>query len=517
MPDQIAAAERQTAQALAQHASALEAIEALARQHASVTTQIESSDQAINTRNQQHQDISRKANDLQREIDWKQGLIDQARIEIDVIDERDYHWQAEERHYGNAITEQLQVLAQLEARLATLPIDELAAQLASIQAEATVSEQLRHSQANVVASFKAALDQTRAQVQARGERLSQLVEEQHAIEAQLAELHTREAGLRAEIAAFAGQIDPAESMLRDLEDEQNRLEAEERSARSRLSEMESLYNQALIDLARREEELNHLRARIDEELGLVQLEMADLTGPQPLPLKPIVSELPTVERLPEGMEQELQRLKAHIRRLGPINPEAQAEYEESRERFDFLTQQSVDLEQAIQQLQQVIAELDTLMETSFRETFEAIAEEFKSSFQTLFGGGSAKLVLTDPENVGQTGIEVVARPPGKKQQGLALLSGGERSLTAAALMFAILKIKPPPFCILDETDAALDEANVGRFRDTIQSLSSNTQFVIITHNRGTIEAADTIYGISMGSDSASRTISLKLESSSASG
>jgi chromosome segregation protein len=151
------------------------------------------------------------------------------------------------------------------------------------------------------------------------------------------------------------------------------------------------------------------------------------------------------------------------------------------------------------------------METSFRETFSAIAEEFKSTFQMLFGGGSAKLVLTDPEDIGQTGIEVIARPPGKKQQGLALLSGGERSLTAAALMFAILKVKPPPFCILDETDAALDEANVGRFRDALKSLSGNIQFVIITHNRGTIEAADTIYGISMGSDSASRAISLKLE------
>ena len=124
---------------------------------------------------------------------------------------------------------------------------------------------------------------------------------------------------------------------------------------------------------------------------------------------------------------------------------------------------------------------------------------------------AAKLVLTDPENMGTTGIEVLARPPGKKQQGLALLSGGERSLAAAALMFAILKIKPPPFCILDETDAALDEANVGRFRDTITTLSRQTQFVIITHNRGTIEAADTIYGISMSSDSASRAISLDLE------
>jgi chromosome segregation protein len=438
-------------------------------------------------------------------------LIAQINTELASIDNRDLHLRAEERHLLNDLAQYTGTLDQLATQITQLPTEELAAQLTALQAEAAVSEQLRRSQANVVASYIAALDQVRVQLRGRSDRIEQIAGERQSIETQLAELRQREVGLQQGIAAFAAKIDPAEQTLRDGEVEQNRLEGEERSARTRLMELEAITNQALVDVARKEEELNHLRARIDEELGLVQLEMADLSGPQPLPLKPIVSELPTVESLPEGMEQELQRLKAHIRRLGPINPEAQAEFDETRQRFDFLTQQSVDLEQAITQLQQVIAELDTLMETSFRETFDAIAEEFKSTFQMLFGGGSAKLVLTDSENIGQTGIEVIARPPGKKQQGLALLSGGERSLTAAALMFAILKVKPPPFCILDETDAALDEANVGRFRDALKALSSNTQFVIITHNRGTIEAADTIYGISMGSDSASRAISLKLE------
>jgi chromosome segregation protein len=121
------------------------------------------------------------------------------------------------------------------------------------------------------------------------------------------------------------------------------------------------------------------------------------------------------------------------------------------------------------------------------------------------------MVLTDPDNLTTTGIDIIARPPGKRQQGLALLSGGERALTAAALLFAILKVRPTPFCFLDEVDAALDEANVSRFRDMLKELSSSTQFVVITHNRGTVEAADTIYGISMGSDSASRALSLKLE------
>ena len=121
------------------------------------------------------------------------------------------------------------------------------------------------------------------------------------------------------------------------------------------------------------------------------------------------------------------------------------------------------------------------------------------------------MVLTDPDNITMTGVDIIARPPGKRQQGLALLSGGERTLTAAALLFAILKVRPTPFCFLDEVDAALDEANVGRFRDMLKELSASTQFVVITHNRGTVEAADTIYGITMSTDSASRALSLKLE------
>ena len=151
------------------------------------------------------------------------------------------------------------------------------------------------------------------------------------------------------------------------------------------------------------------------------------------------------------------------------------------------------------------------MEREFLTTFKAIAAQFREEFVSLFGGGAAKLLLTDPDSPGTTGIEIVARPPGKREQGLALLSGGERTLTAAALVFSILKVRPTPFCVLDEVDAALDEANVGRFRDALKALSKQTQFLLITHNRGTIEAADTIYGISMGTDNSSQVLSLKLQ------
>jgi chromosome segregation protein len=151
------------------------------------------------------------------------------------------------------------------------------------------------------------------------------------------------------------------------------------------------------------------------------------------------------------------------------------------------------------------------MEREFFKTFEEVAEEFSTIFKRIFGGGSARLVLSDPGDLTNTGIDIEARLPGRREQGLSLLSGGERSLTATALIFALLKVSPTPFCILDEVDAMLDEANIGRYRDLLRELSLTTQFIIITHNRNTVQVADVIYGVTMGRDSTSQVISLKLD------
>ena len=151
------------------------------------------------------------------------------------------------------------------------------------------------------------------------------------------------------------------------------------------------------------------------------------------------------------------------------------------------------------------------MESALRSAYDAVAKEFTRFFKLLLPGGRAELKVTDPEDMLNTGIEIFARPPGKRPQSLDLLSGGERSLTAGALVFAILRVSPTPFCILDEVDATLDEANVDRFRDALVSLSEQTQFIVITHNRRTLEGANCIYGITMGDDGVSRVISLQLD------
>jgi chromosome segregation protein len=258
--------------------------------------------------------------------------------------------------------------------------------------------------------------------------------------------------------------------------------------------------------------MENLRRRIEEDFGLVSFEYStSISGPNPLPFDGLVEELPNVTEIEPSLEENINRQRAQMRRIGPINPEAEEEYISVKERHEFLSTQVEDLKKADLDLRQVILELDALMQREFRKTFDAVALEFKDLFSRLFGGGSAKLYLTDEENFNNTGIEIEAILPGRREQGLSLLSGGERSLTAVALIFSLLKVSPTPFCVLDEVDAALDESNVGRFCDLLRELSENIQFIVITHNRNTVQAADVIYGITMGKDSVSKMISLKLD------
>ena len=204
-------------------------------------------------------------------------------------------------------------------------------------------------------------------------------------------------------------------------------------------------------------------------------------------------------------------LRRRFHELGAANPFAAHEHEELRVRVDGLEAQRADLVGAIDRTRALIVELDELITRQFRATFAALEVAFDRQFGRLFGGGFARLALTDPADLSQTGVEIVARPPGKKAQALAMLSGGERALTAVALLFAMLEVRPVPFCVLDEVDAALDEANVGRFVEALRDLARTTQFVVITHNRGTIEAADALYGVTVGDDAVSRVVSLRIE------
>ncbi|MEH7333442.1 chromosome segregation protein SMC [Neobacillus drentensis] len=213
----------------------------------------------------------------------------------------------------------------------------------------------------------------------------------------------------------------------------------------------------------------------------------------------------------EEARKKVKLIKLAIEELGNINIGAIEEYERVSERYEFLNEQKTDLQEAKDTLFQVIEEMDTEMKKRFEQTFQGIREHFEPVFRALFGGGRADLVLTAPEDLLNTGVEIVAQPPGKKLQNLGLLSGGERALTAIALLFSILKVRPVPFCILDEVEAALDEANVHRFSQYLKRYSSETQFIVITHRKGTMEEADVLYGVTMQESGVSKLVSVRLD------
>ncbi len=212
----------------------------------------------------------------------------------------------------------------------------------------------------------------------------------------------------------------------------------------------------------------------------------------------------------EPLKEKLQQLRDKIRKLGLVNPAAAQEFEAVQERCEFLKEQLKDLNGARESLQGVIREMDKLCRTRLLEVFKRVKKEFNNIFTRLFMGGKAELIMTDPDSVLTTGIDIMAQPPGKKLQNLLLLSGGERALTSIALLFAIRRIKPTPFCVLDEIDAALDESNLHRFVQLMEEFSQETQFLVITHRQPTMEAADTLYGVTMGEEAISQIISVAL-------
>ena len=212
----------------------------------------------------------------------------------------------------------------------------------------------------------------------------------------------------------------------------------------------------------------------------------------------------------EQMTQEIDRLRKRCESFGSVNLVAIEEYEDLKGRFEFLTKQQSDLLEAKSHLMSTINKINRSIKQMFMDTFTRVGEEFRIYFRMLFGGGEAQLMLLDPENVLESGIEIIARPPGKKLQSISLLSGGEKTLTAIALIFGVFKVNPSPFCVLDEIDAALDEANVGRFSYLLQDFAKIVQFIIITHNKKTISSADVMYGITMPETGISKIVSVKL-------
>ncbi len=397
-------------------------------------------------------------------------------------------------------------------RLAETSLDQLQRQVEQWNAYVRTSERS-------LSSVQARIKDWVHQLELAKQNFKRVEERQRETDQQLAEIESLVNALREQErerehkqAVIINKIDPLKQEIEVDEGRFETLNGEIQELQRMTLQQEQTLSQVRIALARQQERFDALRRKIEEDFGLVAFDYdEDVSGPRPLPIEGMVETLPIVEHIPPELEDTIKRYRHQLRRLGPVSPEAKLEYEQVKQRYHFMQEQIADLLKAEADVLEIIRQLDVTIRQDFLQTYEAVAEEFKTIFSRLFKGGSARLFLTETDDLSYAGIEIEARLPGKRTQGLSLLSGGERSLTAVALIFALLKVSPTPFCVLDEVDAMLDEANIGRFQEVLRELSQKTQFIIVTHNRNTVQVAEIIYGVTMGRDSTSQVISLKLD------
>lgn len=520
----ILAREEAWRQAAARAAQQREAAEAVQAEVAVQRQETEALNEQIIQLDREERELARQVQEESQRAAQRQRDLDRARQQLDYLRQQRAAAHSEQaslreritatettlQAYGASVARLEQQIVDAQQRLASLPVAEADQERRLRQQEIETARTIVAGREAVVESRRATLGQIDAQLQRSLERQAQLEAEQRELDLEAAERRVGE--LQASMAALDARIEPLQARLGERQAAFEALEEEAAAAQRRAHDLETFYTQARVALSQQENMLEGLAERIRNDLGLVALSFEEGRGGQsPLPIGEIVEQLPVVEELPGDIEESIHNYRGQLQRMGAINAEAPEEYEQTLERHDFLTQQVEDLQQTEKRLRRVIAELDELTSRAFAATVAHVDTIFGQMFTQLFGGGSARLFLTEPDDLTISGVDIIAQLPNRRQQRLGLLSGGERSLTAAALLFALLKVAPPPFSVLDEVDAMLDEANVTRFRAVLRELAQQSQFIVITHNRGTVQAARTVYGVSMGADSASQVISIRPE------
>jgi chromosome segregation protein len=411
-------------------------------------------------------------------------------------------------------------LAEIEQALQTAEAERVQATerltaLATAVAQARAASETAQAQSSEARSHLAALRERVTAVEAECRRLTQdhqeLLERIAAARRRAEEMDTRRGELAAELAEcerlltealtqrdrVTGEVAVVEDRVRDI---RNELEGREQSLKERRREREMLRD-ALAELevtrARTDSDLDHLARECHQAIGQTAAEAATT-----------LSDEDKVKEL-ESLITLVQELREKLERMGPVNVLAVEQAQELEDRDQFLTAQRQDLLDSIAELDRAIKSIDKTSRERFQEAFQIINQHFGEVFKQLFGGGTAGLSLIDEEDILESGIDVMAQPPGKRLQNVMLLSGGEKALTAISLLFAIFQYKPSPFCILDEVDAPLDDANIGRFVRMLEGLKDQTQFVLITHSRKTMEIADQLYGVTMEEPGVSKLVSVR--------
>jgi chromosome segregation protein len=365
------------------------------------------------------------------------------------------------------------------------------------------------------------LEELKTKLAAYKEKLEALRKELVTISEAVTEIEEKRMVSEADIKASEEKIASSTAEIGRIGESAKILVSEAGAMEKERSEMREVISAENAELVGHDETLKEFRVEIDDlsqELAnnntkfaenRVRLENVETSITQKYSVFISSGEI-TVEGFdPDEDEKKASELNDSIQAMGPVNVGAIEEYEELKTRYDFLSKQQQDLTMSIAELEEAISRINATTRKKLREAYDALREKFNEVFRTLFGGGRADIILTEEDNILEAGLDIIAQPPGKKLQNINLLSGGEKALTSVSLLFAGFLIKPSPLCILDEADAPLDEANTARFAQLIKSLSSETQFIIITHNRTTMEISDYIYGITMEEPGVSKTISLR--------
>ena len=339
------------------------------------------------------------------------------------------------------------------------------------------------------------IESTNRSIENKKTQIEQIIQDNFDLEKAIEEIKEKIEKIKEEVKNSGSKIEE----LKEKRIQKNeKLAEQEEEINNKLKVIEDLKAQMVkVDVKRNklEEDINGIINKMWEEYELTPNNVVDYRKPENVQLT----------------QKKVKDLRNEIKELGSVNVDSIEEYKNLKDRYDFMCEQRVDLESTMAKLRKIISDMTSIMKEQFKEKFELINKNFAEVFKELFGGGNASLTLEDKDNILECGIEITVQPPGKKLQNMMLLSGGEKAFTAIALLFAILKINPAPFCVLDEIEAALDDVNVYRYAEYLKKFSKDTQFLVITHRKGTMEAADTVYGITMEENGISKLLSMKLK------
>ena len=374
-------------------------------------------------------------------------------------------------------------------------IDDLNFDITNLKISVSSFDESEASIEEIVERINLETENTNKSIENKKNQIEQIVVENEELRKSIEETNSKISQIKQEVETSGSKI---EELKNERIEKNKKLEAQEKEISDKFHVIEDLKAQIVkIDVKKTklEEDINAIINKMWEEYELTPNNVPEVKKPDNV----------------QKTQRQVNNLRTDIKELGSVNVDSIEEYKALKERYEFMSTQRFDLEETMAKLRKIISEMTTIMKQQFKEQFEIINKNFSEVFKELFGGGQASLSLADEENILECGIDITVQPPGKKLQNMMLLSGGEKAFTAIALLFAILKINPAPFCVLDEIEAALDDVNVFRYSDYLKKFSKDTQFLVITHRKGSMEAADTVYGVTMEENGISKLLSMKLK------